>query len=495
MRISRGMKGASQPFPRKRPLIPRFPSLLPVLLGTLLVSACGAAATLPSTPDFSTLPGFPANQGRVPSAVASGSTLFGNQSVPRGSDNTHTAGYALMRDLGMTTIREGWNWKNVEVNKHQYVSWMDYFDQKAVEFAKMGTVVQAMVTDTPDWASSDPAYAGKTGWDANSLGKYTVPKGLNAPIFSDGTDVYKPGVSANADNYYADYMFDMVTRYKGKIQYWQVWNEPDFPSGDLTAGTTGSGGGTRYWAGSVQDYVRLLKVSHTIVKGIDPAAGVTLGGLGHPSYLKAILDQGGAPYFDVVDFHAYGSDKATSNGVLNSDWGFLGRYRAMKQVLADKGVTGKTFACSETGMSANQQGEQASYVTKLFAAALAQGDISMVQWAVFTNPGHDNIGLVDQGTLSQKTLGYTAYQVAARQLTGAKLEAPLNEAGIQGYRFVRSDGKPLYVVWATGGNVKLTLPLGAGTVLDKLGKSIAAGFNGQSVTLDVSQEPVYVVGS
>lgn len=468
--------------------------LFPAVFGTLLAAACGP---LPGDPGG--LPGMTAgpSQGRLqgPVAAPSTGTLFGNQSVPRGSDDTHAAGYALMRELGMTTLREGWNWKNIEVNKHQYVSWMDYFDRKAAEFAKQGTVVQAMVTDTPDWASSDPAYAAKTGWDANSLGKHTVPKGLDAPIFADGTDQYKPGVRANPDNYYADYLFDMVTRFKGKIQYWQIWNEPDFPSGDLMAGTTGSTGGTRYWTGSVEDYVRLLKVSHVLVRGIDPAAKITLGGLGHESYLKAVLARGGAPYFDVVDFHAYGSDKTSSNGVLTSDWGFLGRYRAMKRVLAEAGVSGKTFACSETGMSADKPSEQASYVLKLFATAIAQGDIRLVQWAVFTNPGHDNIGLVDQETLSKKTQGYLAYQVATRQLTGARLDSTLSELGVQGYRFIRADGKPLYVAWGTGQNVRLSLPLAAGAVLDKFGNSAAGSFSGGALSLDVSQDPVYAVGN
>lgn len=455
------------------------------MLGALLVAACGQSAGVPGT-----APGVPA----LPIPAASGGTRFGNQSVPRGSDDTHAAGYALMRELGMTTIREGWNWKNVEVGKHQYVSWMDYFDQKAAEFARMGTVVQAMVTDTPDWASSDPAYAQKTGWDANSPGKYTVPAGLNAPIFADGTDVYKQGAKPNPDNYFAEYMFDMVTRFKGRIGYWQVWNEPDYPGGDLSAGTTGASGTARSWTGSVQDYVRLLKVSSVLVKGIDPDARITLGGLGHETYLAAILDAGGAPYFDVVDFHAYGSDKSSSNGVLTSDWGFLGRYRAMKRVLAAKGVAGKTLACSETGMTADRPSEQASYVPKLFATALALGDVAMVQWAVFTNPGHDNIGLIDQATLTQKTPGYYAYQVATRQLTGAKLESALEASGVTGYRFRRADGKLLYVVWATGANTRLTLPLASGEVLDKLGKAAAGTFGGGALTLDVTQEPVYVVG-
>lgn len=463
------------------------------LISLLALAGCGQLPTLAgndSQPYDSVIP-IPGNP-ISPSFTASG-TLFGNQSVPRGSDNTHAAGYGLMKDLGMTTIREGWNWKNVEVNKHEYVSWMDYFDQKAAEFSKMGTRVEAMITDTPDWASSDPQYASKTGWDASSPGRFTVPKGLYGSIFDDGTDVYKPGVKSNRDNYYADYIFDMAQRFKGKINVWQVWNEPDYPLGELTAGTTASNGVARYWTGSVQDYVRMLKITNTIVKGIDPNAKVALGGLGYDKYLAGIIENGGAPYFDIVDFHAYGSDKSSSNGVLNSDWGFLGRYQVMKKVLSEKGIKGKTFACSETGFSADKPSEQASYVVKLFATAVAQGDIEMVQWAVFTNPGHDNIGLVDQATLSQKTQGYQAYKFAAAQLTGAKVDRAIAQAGIQGYRFHRVDGKALYVAWAKEGNVQLSLPVTSGTVLDKLGSKQSASFKDGALALTVTQDPVYII--
>lgn len=467
-------------------------------LGAGLCVACGTQLSPIGFPGAPSGPvggavGSPVGPGDPKGGPQAGGTLFGNESVPRGSDNTHAAGYALMRDLGMTTIREGWNWRNLEVGKHQYVSWMDYFDQKANTFAQMGIKVQAMVTDTPDWASSDPQYAAKTGWDEASLGRYTVPAGLNSAIFADGTDVYKPGVKPNLENYYAAYMFDMVSRFKGKIHYWQAWNEPDFPSGDLAAGTTSSGG-NRYWTGSVDDYVRLLKVSHVIVKGIDPQAKVTLGGLGYEKYLAGIIDRGGASYFDVVDFHAYGSDKTSSNGVLNSDWGFLGRYRAMKQVLQAKGVSGKTFGCSETGFTADNPAEQASYVCKLFATAAAQGDIETVQWSVFSNPGFNNIGLIDKATLSKKTLGYDAYKFAANQLSGALPVSDIKASGVQGYQFRRRDGKSLYVAWASAGSARLTLPLRQAEVLDKTGHVVDATIENGRLALDLSSEPRFVVG-
>ncbi|MNX95751.1 hypothetical protein D3C86_1280380 [compost metagenome] len=196
----------------------------------------------------------------------------------------------------------------------------------------------------------------------------------------------------------------------------------------------------------------------------------------------------------MVDFHAYGSDKRTSNGVLNSDWGFLGRYRAMKQVLQAKGITGKTFGCSETGFSADNPSEQASYVGKLFATAAAQGDIETVQWSVFANPGFNNIGLIDKATLSKKTLGYGAYKFAASQLSGAAPITEVKSSGAQGYQFRRMDGKALYVVWASDASARLTLPLAQAQVFDKTGTKLEGKIEKGQLALDLSTAPTFIIG-
>lgn len=424
----------------------------------------------------------------APSPVPIGAfvaTRFGNQSVPRSSDGTHTRGYELIQELGMSTIREGWNWANLQPQQGSLVSWLGaYTDPKTAKLASLGLATQAMVCDTPAWATSDGNAPYK---------KYTVPAGLGAAIFADGTDVYKPGVQPNPANYFAWYMFQMASRYKGQVASWQVWNEPDFPSGQTTAGYTGTNGAPRYWTGTVQDYVRLLKVAHTVVKGLDPAARITLGGLGYETYLAAVIDNGGAPYFDVLDFHAYGSDKTSANGVLNSSWGFLGRYQAMKNVLAAKGVTGKTLSASETGMTADNPEEQAGYATKLLATGLGLGDVELVQWAVFTNPGHLNIGVIDKATLSVKTRGYHAYAFATRQLAGARPAGAVTGTGVQGWRFVRPDGKAMWAVWSKStATVALTLPVASARVLDKYGVARTASYVGGQLALSLTADPVWV---
>lgn len=412
-------------------------------------------------------------------------TRFGNQSVPRSADGTHTRGYELIQDLGMSTIREGWNWANLQTQQGSLVSWIGaYTDPKTAKLASLGLATEAMVTDTPTWATSDANAPNK---------KATVPAGLGQAIFADGTDVYKAGVGPNPNNYFAWYMHTMVSRYKGQVASWQVWNEPDFPSGNTTAGYYGNNGAPRYWNGTVQDYVRLLKVAHTVVKGVDPAARVALGGLGYENYLAAVIDNGGAPYFDIVDFHAYGSDKTSSNGVLNSSWGFLGRYQAMKNVLAAKGVTGKTFAVSETGMTADIPEEQAAYAAKVTATGLGLGDMELVQWAVFTNPGHLNIGVIDKATLTAKTKGFYAYAYATRKLAGCRPAGAVTATGTQGWKFVRPDGKAMWAVWSKSTSpAALALPVASASVVDKYGAARAASYAGGQLALNLTSDPVWV---
>src|SRR5262249_20805875 len=102
-------------------------------------------------------------------------------------------------------------------------------------------------------------------------------KGLNEAIFSDGTDI-PGGKQPNPNNPYARFVFAAVQRYKPRgtlaqqlgwqstqgVRTWEAWNEPDLPL---------------FWGGSVQDYVRLLKVTYLIVRDVDPLAQVMFAGL------------------------------------------------------------------------------------------------------------------------------------------------------------------------------------------------------------------------
>ncbi len=100
---------------------------------------------------------------------------------------------------------------------------------------------------------------------------------------------------------WARYVAAVVTRYKGDVHYWEVWNEPDL---------------AEFWNGTPAQYAALLAVTSSTIKQIDPTATIVLGGQAfqdlprHPAseFLTQILadaDHPAAANFDIAAFHYY----------------------------------------------------------------------------------------------------------------------------------------------------------------------------------------------
>ena len=90
-------------------------------------------------------------------------------------------------------------------------------------------------------------------------------------------------------NHWAAFVRRMAQQYRGRISHWVIWNEPDV--WDMTVpGST--------WAGSVEDYARLLKTAYLAIKDVDPAQEVLMAGQtyfwdwahGRRRYLDRLLD-------------------------------------------------------------------------------------------------------------------------------------------------------------------------------------------------------------
>lgn len=141
--------------------------------------------------------------------------------------------------------------------------------------------------------------------------------GLHEPIFSDRTDSPGRGKTINAENPWANYVFQAVRRYmpggtlawangwdEGQgVRVWEVWNEPDF---------------AQFWQGGVADYTRMLKTAHIVAHWLDPQATVMLGGLLYPTqdnWLSAVLNRiindpmhaAHNWFVDAVAVHSYGN--------------------------------------------------------------------------------------------------------------------------------------------------------------------------------------------
>ena len=185
----------------------------------------------------------------------------------------------LLKDAGIDTIRILMPWAGVEPAD-------DTFDWAAVDRMvnsanANGIKVLAVLNSTPDWAAvpDQPPFAGH-------------PADLNE---------------------FEEFVTAVVTRYKGKVADYAIWNEPN-------AGI--------FWAPTpdAAQYTALLKVAYTAIKKVDPNAAVIAAGAasaaetpGGPTinpvtFLSQMYAAGAAGYFDAFSYHPYVYSVAFSAG-------------------------------------------------------------------------------------------------------------------------------------------------------------------------------------
>ena len=143
------------------------------------------------------------------------------------------------------------------------------------------------------------------------------PDNLYEPIWLDDGNV-------NPLNYWANYIYKVVTAYKDYIKIWETWNEPDYTRNYNNVGKWKTSppdpADLEHWHGTIFQYIRLLRITYEVAKKVDPDCFVATGGLGYPEFLDAILrytdnpDEGkvtdeypafGGAYFDCDAYHQY----------------------------------------------------------------------------------------------------------------------------------------------------------------------------------------------
>jgi hypothetical protein len=185
-------------------------------------------------------------------------------------------------------------------------------------------------------------------------------------------------------SYWEQFVRRMAQQYQGRIQHWIVWNEPDVWDVDHPGGT---------WAGTEEDYYRLLKTAYVAIKDVDPGMQVHLAGLtyfwdsqhGRRQYLDRLLDvivadpeaPNHAYYFDAVVYHLYFNPYQTVD-VIQEVQGMLGAHGVMaKEVWINETNAPPSEDPQEPPWSAPRfrisLEEQSAFVIQQFALAFAAG--------------------------------------------------------------------------------------------------------------------------
>ena len=178
-------------------------------------------------------------------------------------------------------------WHVVEKSPGVYdYSSADWMVKRAFE---TGMALMPILGGTPVWRGVAPDNASefKGGRNENSMWYYR--------------DRWRP---RNLEEYRA-YLEKTVARYKGKIKYYDPYNEPDWHL-PHTAGF-GFGGSTRQFADQ-------LKVTAEAIRKSDPAAvvvfpGIACGHFSDENFVKDILSMRGIQDFDIVGMHSYGGNR------------------------------------------------------------------------------------------------------------------------------------------------------------------------------------------
>jgi hypothetical protein len=209
-----------------------------------------------------------------PNAVAT-SSFFGVHYNKIGSYPLPAAASAF----GLVRLWDtGTKWKDIQPNAPtgadtDFTWTRTDFVLNQVETSNPGATVLMTLGITPLWASARPTEYG---------------------IYGSGTAAEPNDFAYGTGNaYWTRYVRALATRYKGRIDAYEIWNEADYNA---------------MWTGGPAKLLELARIAYTEIKAIDPAAVIlspnfTSGG--GPRMLGEYLDLGGAAYADVISCHVY----------------------------------------------------------------------------------------------------------------------------------------------------------------------------------------------
>ena len=233
----------------------------------------------------------------------------------------------LIRAAGFCFVRQEFPWEDIEISAKG-----DYWDHKwnISAWAKYDRIVQMAVErglqlivrlDNP------PAWSRARG---DALGTLAPPDRVED---------------------YGDFVETVVRRYRGKVRYYQIWNEPNiYPE----------------WGEQDVDaaaYTRLLQEAYRRAKAADPDCVIVSAGLAPTLetggrnlsdlvYLQQMYDAGARGYFDVLGVMAYGLWTGPTDHRIGADRTNFSRPELIRAIMVRNGDADKPIWAMEIGWNA-----------------------------------------------------------------------------------------------------------------------------------------------
>ena len=279
---------------------------------------------------------------------------------------------------------------------------------------KRGMKVDFQLSGTPDWVHPNL--------------ESTVPK------FFDR--IWYPPRGTTQVGHWSDFVRDVVSRYKGRVARYEMWNEPNISA---------------FWKPSPKpaEYAALLRAGYLSAKRAYPDASVVFGGLSRNDvgYLKAYYSEvekysnaaSKNYFFDVMNVHPYSSinsttpekplspDRKTSSAVFNGRYGTVNQnfsgIEKIKSTMDRQGDSRKSifigeygFSTSDTWMEAVPDWRRALYLKRAYAQARALPYVEGMSWYSY----RPNSANAPEWSIVDANLNESMTYRALKQVTGAE---------------------------------------------------------------------------
>jgi len=241
----------------------------------------------------------------------------------------------MVRDAGFGWIRQEFPWEDIEISAkgdfwdHQWdhSAW-DKYDRIVDISQEMELEIIARLDNPPGWARSDPGAGDRAPPD--DLGDY------------------------------GDFVEAVVSRYKGRIRYYQIWNEPNiYPE-------WGEG------PADPESYTALLIEGYDRAKAADPDCVVLAAGLAPTletgpqnlndlAFLERMYAAGAKDHFDIMSVMAYGLWTGPGDRRVDPERTNFSRPILIREIMVQHGDEHKPIWVSEAGWNAAPPGMEAPY--------------------------------------------------------------------------------------------------------------------------------------
>lgn len=238
---------------------------------------------------------------------------------------------------------------------------------------------------------------------------------------------------------YLEYVRFIVTHFKDRIHYYEIWNEPDI--------------GYPFQHIEVADYINLTKRTIPVIREIDPDAKIIVGGVSgfqNPNaraYLYEILQSDIMPMVDVVTWHPFFGASPQYEDVREYYYEYPSLVQEIKDLASAHGFAGVYSADEMTWRTPlNALADQPWVYSETVAA-------KYYARAIVMHLGMDvDVGIMVDPRLMviRSTTGNLCTLMAGAKVENLPVEIQSHAANIKNYYFSLPNGDRLIVLYSDG---------------------------------------------